>query len=154
MHSQKGSRTAFVKNAELFSGFDLTKELNAKLSSVKQQRKAILDSLYLNLKMASTNLELKKEKDEKEMQHFQMQKQEYMSEQKEFDEDTERLTEQYNSQVWKQINQFVSDYGKDFGYEYIYGASGDGNLMYADEKKDITKELIEYINQKYKGDKK
>lgn len=40
------------------------------------------------------------------------------------------------------------------GYRYIFGAEGSGVLMYADERNNITKEVIEYINARYKGNAK
>ena len=147
------SKTAFVKNVDLYNDFALKKELEAKLLSVKNQRKTILDSLVVQLKMMSSELEYTAKKDEVKMQQFQIRKQEYLMKEKEFDEDSERLSQQYSDQIWKQINQYVSDFGKEEGYEYIYGAIGNGAMMYAKEKNDITAELKVYINNKYKGDK-
>lgn len=147
-------KVAFVKNTELYNDFGLKKELEAKLMKVKNQRKSILDSLLLDLKMVSARLENVQLRDEKEIQKFQIQKQLYLTKQKEFDEDTERLAEQYNEQIWKQINQYTNDFGKKEGYSFVYGAKGDGALMYAQDQYDITKELTEYINEKYKGETK
>lgn len=154
LYSGDKAKTAFVKNSDLYNEFDLKKELETKLATVKNHRKVILDSLVTQLKMASTELQFSKVQDEKEIKKFEIQKQAYMAKQQEFEEDTDRLAEQYSAQIWKQINQYVTDFGKEQGYTYIYGASGDGALMYAKEDLDLTKELIVYINLKYKGDKK
>lgn len=153
-YTNNKSKVAYIKNVELYNEFALKKELETKLTVVKNQRKSILDSLMLQLKMASTQLEYSKEKDSKEMKLFQIQKQEYLYKEKQFDEDDQRLAEQYSQQIWKQINQYVSDYGKENNYSFIYGASGNGAIMYAQDKYDVTKELAEYINEKYKGEKK
>lgn len=148
------SKVAYIKSVDLYNEFGLKKELETKLITVKNQRKSILDSLMLQLKMMSTQLEYNEGKDDKEIKLFQIRKQDYLSKEKQFDEDDQRLAEQYSQQIWKQINQYVSDYGKENNYSFIYGASGNGAIMYAQDKYDVTKELTAYINEKYKGEKK
>ncbi|MCK6648971.1 MAG: OmpH family outer membrane protein [Bacteroidia bacterium] len=146
------TKVAYIKNAELYNEFSLKKELENKLIKVKNQRKAILDSLYLPLKILSNELEVNgKNISSQSVLNFNKMKEVYLNKQKEFEEDNLRLTDEYSQQIWKQINQYVSDYGKEHGYSMIYGASGDGTLMYADEKYDITKDLILFVNEKYQG---
>jgi outer membrane protein len=58
-----------------------------------------------------------------------------------------RKSEAFDKIIWEKINQKVNDYGKEQGYDYIFGAKGDGSIMYASDKKDITKEVIAYINK-------
>lgn len=64
------------------------------------------------------------------------------------------LTEEYQNKsatfervIWEKINQKINEYGKEKGYDYIFGAKGDGSIMYASDAKDITKEVIAYINK-------
>ena len=54
--------------------------------------------------------------------------------------------------VINDINAFVKEYGKENGYKIILGARGNGNIMYADSSKNITKEVLIYLNKKYQGD--
>jgi Skp family chaperone for outer membrane proteins len=49
------------------------------------------------------------------------------------------------------MNQYVKDFGSKYGYTYIFGADGSGFLMYSLEANNITKEVKEYINSRYKG---
>lgn len=62
---------------------------------------------------------------------------------------TEERNKEIEKMIWKRLNPYIAEYGKEKGYAYIYGANGTGNVLYADESEDITKELIEYVNKRY-----
>jgi len=56
-----------------------------------------------------------------------------------------KLTEQ----VFGRVNDFVKRYGKEKGYRIILGANGSGNILYAEESMDITKDVQEALNKEY-----
>lgn len=56
-------------------------------------------------------------------------------------------SESFERIIWENINKKVNEYGKENGLDYIFGANGDGSIMYASESNDITKEIIDYINK-------
>ena len=66
---------------------------------------------------------------------------------KDIREEDIRLT----SDVMKQINEFVAKYGKENGYDYIFGTTDNGSLFYAKEGNDLTNKIIEGLNKDYKG---
>ena len=45
----------------------------------------------------------------------------------------------------------IREYGKKKGYSLIIGANDSGNLLYGSESKDITNDVLEYLNQQYKN---
>jgi outer membrane protein len=47
------------------------------------------------------------------------------------------------------VNDYVKEYGKSKGYRYILGATGSGNLVYAQESYDITDDLVKGLNEEY-----
>jgi outer membrane protein len=47
----------------------------------------------------------------------------------------------------KEVRRKVATYGEENNYVYIYGSNETANILYAKEGKDITEELIEYINK-------
>lgn len=49
------------------------------------------------------------------------------------------------------VKKNIREYGKQKGYTFILGANDGGSVLYGAEKKDITKEVTEYLNQQYKG---
>ncbi len=57
--------------------------------------------------------------------------------------------------VVSKYRKIFKQYGKDKGYDYIYGTGEAATVLYAKDSYDITKEIIKLVNDKYKsGDKK
>jgi len=52
------------------------------------------------------------------------------------------------------VKKFIKDYGKKNGYSYIYGTGDAASILYAEEKYDITKEVVKALNDKYKASPK
>jgi outer membrane protein len=52
------------------------------------------------------------------------------------------------------VKKFIKDYGKKNGYSYIYGTGDAATVLYAEEKYDITKDIIKGLNDKYKAEPK
>ena len=48
------------------------------------------------------------------------------------------------------VKKFIKEYGKKNGYSYIYGTGDAATVLYAEDKYDITKEIIKALNDKYK----
>ncbi len=50
----------------------------------------------------------------------------------------------------KNVKKFIRDYGKEKGYDYIYGTGEAVSILYAEDQYDITKEITKLLNEKYK----
>ncbi len=55
------------------------------------------------------------------------------------------LRSHYNQTVWSIINTSVQNYGKENGFDMIYGVGGEGVIMYADTSLNLTNKIINYI---------
>ena len=51
----------------------------------------------------------------------------------------------------KDVKKFIKDYGKEKGYDYIYGTGDAASVLYAKDEFDVTKEMIKLLNDKYKS---
>ena len=51
--------------------------------------------------------------------------------------------------VIKRVKDFISDYGKQKGYDYIYGKNDGASILYGKEELDITDEVLKALNDKY-----
>jgi outer membrane protein len=148
--TQAKAKIGWIDLNKVYDGFELKKELEAKLDITRVGRKKVLDSLEFDIMILSKTLESKKA-DVKAIALLQSKKEFYIKQKRSFDVDDETARSGYQAQILTQINQFVKDYGEKQGFAYIVGADGTGTLMYANKEFDLTDELKEYINERYKG---
>lgn len=144
MQSNNGSKQGFVSNSKLFEKYDGRRESSEALDALIASHKYLLDSM-------TTAISMMPEKKSEELEEKKKQVLFYHQVAKDFEQEQQETSAKYQERIWKQLNQYVYDYGKKNGYTYIYGAQQNGSLMYAEESQDITEDLIEYANRKYSG---
>lgn len=142
-------KSGFVQGSKLYNEFAMTKELTKNLEINTQVKNQILDSLKLNIKQLE--MKLNATPTDELLQQYELKKQEYLYKSKLFNEETQSLQQTYTEQSLTQINQYIMEFGKAHQYEYIFGANGNGSIMYADEQNDITELVLTYVNDKYQG---
>jgi len=146
-------KIGYIDIKTVFDGFELKKDLEKKYKTVVAKRNKVIDSLYLDLKIASNSIENKREKDPEKILDFRNKSELYNQQRIRFEEDNNALSTQYDSEILAQLNQYIQDYGDQNGYLFILGNQGDGTIMQARDSKNLTKEIIEYTNKRY-NDKK
>ncbi len=153
MNTKTDLKTAYVTNAKLYSEFEMSKELDGRMKEVQLARKSIMDSLSLELNRLEQMVNNQKATDN-DLKLFERVKNEYIVKQQQFVEDNNILTQQYQQQISSQLNQYLKDFTEESGYDYIFGATGNGSLMGAKEEYDVTNKALEYINKRYRGEAK
>jgi len=146
-------KTGYIRTADVFEVFNLKQELESKYMGVEQQRTNILDSLKLQLQGLYDQITNEKNKQTQESMivSYQTLEQHYLLKEKQFTESNQKIQADYNSQIITQINQYVQDYGKQYGYKYIFGTTSNGNIMHASETEDLTEVMKKYVNERYEG---
>jgi outer membrane protein len=132
----KKEKIGFVYNQQVFEKFEGTRELKEKLSRQEAQFKSVLDSLSLLVNSGRKDLVpyLQNKAQELGLKH-------------------QEVSQTYTADIWKRINDEAMNFGKENGYDYILGAAGNGNMMYAKDQLNVTDEFIEYLNTRYTGKK-
>ena len=149
---RKDQKTVFVNIETVYNEFAMKKELELKFDNVTAMRQRILDSLKLELNVLSQRITSRN--DLTNMQAFQIKRQEYALKEQSFAESTQQTNDQYKSQIWKQLSQYIGEFGKKNNYKYILGLDGKSSVLYGDATEDVTKELEEHVNALYKGERK
>lgn len=159
MKYSNNRKIVYVETGILMEQYEGMKSARVQIEAKQKELSAGVDSL-INLfqediktyerersKMSAKERELKEEL----LRVRQQQVNNYhQAMQKKAAEEEQRLTQ---TQI-NRINDFVKLYGEKHGYEYILGATGTGNMLYARDVLNITNEVIEAINEQYKAEVK
>lgn len=150
LFQKKEKPTGYIELGKVYDEFELSKNLNAQFQTTATERKNYLDSLEFQVKNMYNQVSRNSE-DKKLVETFELAQRQYLYQKEQIESAVSKLEEQYNEQIWTQLNEYIKQYGKEKGYAYIFGAEGSGTLMYANEGKNVTQEMINYINDKYQG---
>jgi len=141
-------RTGYIDNNKLYTDFKGTKELEEKLKTNLESDRKIIDSLNqvvvaVEKMFKSKNPSIEEITTYKQLLTFNDSlKYVYQLSLKE-------MNNKISIQVWNTLSEYIIEYGKKYHYKYIFGASGNGNLMYASDKKNLTEDVIKFANKKY-----
>lgn len=121
-------KCGYVLNKKIFDSYAGSKALNTRLEKLRVANKQTLDSVRGAAPAEYENMRLALARQE------------------------QVLSAEYSAQLWLRINEAIKAFGVDRGYDFIYGATGDGSLMYARETHDITDIVVAYLNKNYEGE--
>jgi Skp family chaperone for outer membrane proteins len=141
---------AYIECMKVFDGFKLKKELEAELIRISSARQISIDTLknvITKLQVQSENVKTMTDGQSKILAEINM----YKGKIRELETVNSNLADEYDTRIWKQLNQYIQDYADKYGYDIIFGAKGDATIMAAKIKFNKTKEIIEYVNNKYDG---
>lgn len=154
--SRQSHEIAYVEINKVLDGYERTKIERLALSDKTKGLKSNVDSLLTNwqnelkafekerLGLSKNELELK----QKVLEQKQQQISNYQNAiQLQIQEEDKKTTQT----VINDINDYIQQYGKDHGYKMIFGANGNGNIMYAEDGIDLTEKVIQGINKKFNG---
>jgi outer membrane protein len=150
LFSCKKEKIAYMDIKVVFNNFKYKQELEKELTEIKNQRKFKLDSLEAQLKLLSNKIKFDS-KNSNLMAQFQTEKELYLKQKYIFEEEEQGMVTAYDNKIISQLNSYVKEFGKKNNYSIILGATDNGNVMYADTSLNISKEIIEFINNKYNG---
>lgn len=154
-YSKTSSELVYVDVNKLMEGYERTKGAKVEFDKKANAMKANIDSLLSGWQNELKNYEKERAslttKELKLKQELLANKQQQINSyqeaiQKQMQEEDKKVTQT----VINDINDYVKEYGKQNGYKIIFGASGSGNIMYADESTDLTDEILKGLNDDYK----
>jgi outer membrane protein len=152
--AKSSSQLVYVDVNKLITGYDKTKVAKAEFEKKANVMKSNVDTLLANWQkevknyekerasLSPTELKLKQELLGSKQQQINSYQEAIQSK---IQEEDKKVTQT----VINDINDYIKEYGKEHGYKIIFGASGGGNIMYADESTDLTEEVIKGLNAEY-----
>ena len=153
----KEVKTAYVDTSKLLEGYEGAKDIDAKYKAKSEKMGKELEAEIARFKSeastfqknAQANGQAWAQQKGAELQKREQQlsyAQQAMLRQLQDESGTEMDT------MVKGIRKYIQSYGKEKGYSYIYGTGEAATILYAEEKYDITAELLKLLNKKYKSE--
>jgi outer membrane protein len=130
----------YVDNVKLFDGFIMTKEMKRAGEKEFNSRKSVLDNLYSDLQSPAISASEKKQL----MQQFIQGKEE-------LEQFNQVFGSEQTAKIWSRIKSYTAKFSKDKNYQLVIGSDNKQTVLFADDKIDVTNELLTYLNKKYEG---
>lgn len=156
---EKPNKIAFVNNGTLINDYQEKKDVEAKFQLKEEAFRKRADSISLAFqeeaqkgqaeaqRLARSN----RKKAEALMAGLQ-QKQQQLQQQMQVEQ--QQLTQSFQTEIDSvivNVKDFVQDYGKTNGYNYILGTSdAAATVMYGAEQSDLTQTILDALNADYK----
>lgn len=131
-------KVRYVNTVRVFNDFSLTKELQAKVQTTISSQQATLDSLAIVIRGSKED-----EKRKKSLEEL------YDRFQRSFDISNQRVSDEYDEQVWNRIKKYSADYSNAENIKLIIGSENISTVIYGDSSLDATADLIKYMNDTY-----
>ncbi len=123
----------------LFNEFKMTKETKKTGDVIINKMKYRLDSLYFELKNAKT------ETSKSQIVRF------IESERSNSESFNNNYSAQETAKIMERLKYYIKEYSISKNYHIILGFKNEGDILFFDNQKDVTEDLLKYANKKYEG---
>lgn len=155
----KEMKTAFVDTSKLLEDYNEAKDIEAKYKSKGEEMGKELEAEVAKFKAEATSFQ--KNAQSKGQAWAQENGARLQKQEQELSYAQQALVQQLREEsgvemdsLVKNVKKFIKDYGKEKGYTYIYGTGEAATILYAEDKLDITAEIVKLLNDKYKASDK
>ncbi len=154
---QNNMKTGFIDNSELIKEYQKRKDIEATFKIKVEAFDKRVDSIGRAFQVEAQEFQAKAgtmaQKDVQQQYQVLGQKQQMLQQQFQMEEQNiQKASQTEIDTLIKEVRAFVKSYGKKNGYTYILGSNDAGSVMYGEESKDLTKEILSELNKAYKKD--
>lgn len=145
--TQKDTSQAVIQLPQLYTSFDMTKELERKFQSSNKELLTQSDSI--NVRMENLTRQLGNKATYTQEGELLLMQLNGMKTQ--IDQSIQNNKLQIESQIWNRLNVYLMDYVQSNPYTIILGAKGEGEILHVDPSIDITEDVTTFVNEQYHG---
>lgn len=144
---------AFVESDVLIEKYKKAQESRVKIDKRIQEWESNLKTLQKELQKldkemveqaATWSENIKKKK----MAVIKKKRKEYMKYNQAVNEKAQKLEKELMQPVYNSINAQMNTFGKDRGYDIVFGTVSGGNILYGEDAVNVTNEFLNFINSK------
>lgn len=155
-HFFKNQKVVYVDSAKLLNGYEGMINARKAFQQKSEAWKANIDTLTNEVKISIMDYEKGQAtmsiKERQLSQELIKSKQQQLNQyQQAINAQAQQEDKKITSDVILQVNAYLKKYGEQKGYTIIFAATDYGNIAYANDKLDVTDELLEGLNKEFKG---
>ena len=152
----KEVKTAFVDTSVLMKDYTEAKDLEAKYKAKSEEKGRALEAEINRFKQDAANFQNQAQANgqawaQQKGAELQKREQQLGQAQQSLSQQLQQESSVEMDSLVKGVKTFIKSYGKEKGYAYIYGTGDAASILYAEDKYDITKEIVKALNDKYKA---
>lgn len=153
---QQTQKIGFVDNSVLINDYQEKKDIEAtlktKITSYEKRRDSLGQAFQLDVKAAEVKARTMSQANLQKLQQEFQQKEQVISQQLQFEQQQiAQESQSKNDSLIKKVRDFVKNYGKANGYNFILGSNEAGSVMYGTEEVDLTQTILDALNEAYKN---
>lgn len=159
VNTTEGVRIAYVEVDSLMTQYNFAKEYSVTLEKKSNNARNTLTQKGNLLQTAANNFQQKlqnngftsREQAESQQAAIQRQQRDLQELQVRLENELASETQKFNTALRDSLNNFLAQYNKDKKFDIILSKAGD-NILFANKKYDITQDVINGLNKRYKSD--
>lgn len=159
VNTPEGVRIAYVEVDSLMTQYNFAKEYSVTLEKKSNNARNTLTQKGNLLQTAANNFQQKlqnngftsREQAESQQAAIQRQQRDLQELQVRLENELASETQKFNTALRDSLNNFLAQYNKDKKFDIILSKAGD-NILFANKKYDITQDVINGLNKRYKSD--
>ena len=152
----KEVKTAYVDTSLLMKEYTETKDLEAKYRAKSEEKGRQLEAEINRFKQDAASFQTQAQANgqawaQQKGSELQKREQQLGQAQQALAQELQQESSVEMDSLVSGVKKFIKAYGKEKGYAYIYGTGDAASILYAEDKFDITKDIIKALNDKYKS---
>ena len=149
-----GFKTAYIDTEKLMKDYQEFKDFESKYKAMSDRMQGELDRDAK--KFQNDVLDLQKNAQSKGMEWAQQRQAELEKRQQTLAQKEQTYMQKFQEEsaverdsMVSQMKDFIKEYGKEKGYDYIYGTGDAASVLYGKEEYDLTQEILDLLNKQY-----
>lgn len=154
-NESKEVKTAYIDTSKLLQEYTESKDIEAKYKAKSQEMGKELDLEVARFKSEAQNFQKNAQANgqawaQQKGAELQKREQQLTYAQQAMLQQLQQESGTEMDSLVSNVRKFIKQYGKEKGYAYIYGTGEAATVLYAEEKYDITSDVVKLLNDKYK----
>jgi outer membrane protein len=152
----KEVKTAYVDTSLLMKEYTEAKDLEAKYKAKSEEKGRQLEAEINRFKQDAANFQSQAQANgqawaQQKGAELQRREQQLGQAQQALSQQLQQESSVEMDSLVSGVKKFIKSYGKEKGYTYIYGTGDAASILYAEDKYNITKDIVKLLNDKYKA---